>query len=554
MDRKPYGAYRSLSGLWNVGSFELEFLRIQRDPFAPPSRCRIRIAPADALIPTRVLASHEARVGAACLMARHLARGAAKLQRIRGSGNSGRLSVIDLEQLVLHQTAVQIGEDGSVEARFGVGLPAQGRRILGREAEGLLAETLPALATRSLTGSGFSEDELEAAARLNEDATALRGQLRSNGLVAFVADGALLPRRSGVDQRPMAPSQAVRFTAPDTLAATLERPNGPPLRGLGIPAGVTLIVGGGYHGKSTLLEALVRGVYNHTPGDGREYVVAVGDAVAVPAEDGRAIAGVDISDFIADLPGGQTTEAFATQNASGSTSQAAGIAEAVEAGASALLIDEDTAATNFLIRDRRMQALIPKSREPITPLIDRVKSLHADHGVSTILVVGGSGDYFDVADTVIGMDAYRPVDLTEAARDVAARYDAKRAQEAPGPAALRVGRAVDPASMANEKRGRARTRAKGVSHIEWGAETIDVSRLPALLLPAQTQALLFALLRVRDLCEADRQPLVQVLRRLSDELDEQGLSGVDPGEAVLARVRIQEVAAALSRLRSLRTF
>jgi predicted ABC-class ATPase len=470
-----------------------------------------------------------------------------------GSGNSGRVDVIDLEQLVLDQTGVRLREDGTVVALLGIGLPARGRRILGGEARTLLTETLPRIVRQTLTGEAYQGGELEHAAMVNEDASALRRQLSSSGLVSFVADDSVLPRRSGVDQRPMDRSRAVSTRAPDSLAVTLTRPNGPPLRGLGIPAGVTLIVGGGYHGKSTLLEALVRGVYNHAPDDGREFVVTVPNAVAVPAEDGRAITGVDISDFIGDLPDGQDTRSFTTRNASGSTSQAAGMAEAVEAGATAVLIDEDTAATNFLIRDRRMQALVPKEREPITPLIDRVHSLHTEHGISTILVVGGSGDYFDVADTVIGMDAYRPRDLTGEAREVARRFDSRRVAEASGPARLEGRRTVDPASLDAIRRGRTRTRARGVSRIEWGSETIDVSRLPALLLPAQTRALVSALLQLRELGLRKPANLTELLHDLSMELDK-GPEALDPnGEMVLAAVRVQEVAAALSRLRSLRT-
>ncbi|NNM31929.1 MAG: ATPase, partial [Gemmatimonadetes bacterium] len=251
--RKSYGSYRSLGGAWDLGWLQLDLLRIQRDPFAPPSSCRVVVGAGEAALPDRVLVSPEARVGAACLMARRLAEGAQRTPRGKGSGNSGRLAVIDLEQLVLDQTAVQVSEDGTVQARFGVGLPAQGRRILGSEARRLLTESIPALVDGALTARGFPGRELEEAAEINEDATALRGQLEAKGLVAFVADGALLPRRSGVDPHPMAAATAVPCEAPDTLSVTLDRPNGPPLRGLGIPEGVTLIVGGGYHGKSTLL-------------------------------------------------------------------------------------------------------------------------------------------------------------------------------------------------------------------------------------------------------------------------------------------------------------
>ena len=553
LDRKAYGAYRSLEGPWDVGPFVLDLVRAQRDPFAPPSLCRVTVSPSSAALPPRVLVSREARVAVSCLMARRMGAAARKHPPGPGSGGSGRISVIDLEQLVLENTGVQVLEDGSVRARFGVGLPAQGRRILGAAARDLLTGRIPDLVERSLTSAGYGEGQMEQAALINEDAASLRDQLKANGLVAFVADGSMLARRSGVDQRPLAEHRAVPFKAPETLVVTLERPNAGPVRGMGVPEGVTLIVGGGYHGKSTLLEAMVRGVFNHTPGDGREGVVSTSTAVAVRAEDGRSVAGVDISDFMDALPGGVDTRAFTTSNASGSTSQAAAIAEAAESGARALFIDEDTAATNFLIRDRRMQALVPKSREPITPLLDRVRALHGEHGISTVLVLGGSGDYLDVADTVIGMDEYRPLDLTGTAKRIADELPTGRKPEATSALELDARRLIDPAAIDPTRRGRPRTRARGVASVEWGEETLDLTGLAALLLPAQTRSIVQALRRIRALAEGGAQQVSQVLATMDDELTAAGLDFLDSGGTeILATVRVQEVAGALNRLRSLR--
>ena len=246
-------------------------------------------------------------------------------------------------------------------------------------------------------------DRYEEVTRASVDQEKIRKWLSETGLVAFIADGSILPRRSGVDDRPLLVNP-VPFYSPDELAVNVDLPHQGMVRGMGIPPGVTLIVGGGFHGKSTFLNALEVGVYNHIPGDGREYVITDRDSVKIRAENGRSIQKVNISSFITNLPLMRDTIRFSTENGSGSTSQAASIIEALESGARILLIDEDTSATNFMIRDERMQELVVKEKEPITPFVDKVHKLYRDFAVSTLLVMGGSGDYFDVADTVIMMD------------------------------------------------------------------------------------------------------------------------------------------------------
>ncbi len=428
---RGYGAYKALKGTYQFPGFVLHIDHVQADPFAPPSRLRVRVPPQEAGLPPSSYASRPRRIGLENYLAYTLSRKARRWTERRGSGKSGLFLVHGPGQEMLPLSAVSVEDDGTVEARFFVGLPAAGRRVLATEAWEMLGEVLPRLISESLFFKNLNQKELWAFVETYEDAEALRQELDKLGLVAFVAEGALLPRASGVDPRPA--EGAVPFSVPPELSVEVELPNRGRIRGMGIPQGVTLIVGGGFHGKSTLLRALELGVYNHRPGDGRELVVSLYETVKIRAEDGRSVSRVDISAFINNLPFDQSTQEFSTPCASGSTSQAANIMEALELGARVLLIDEDTSATNFMIRDARMQALIAKEKEPITPFLDRVRELYRRFGVSTVLVTGGAGDYLEVADTVIAMDHFQPQEVTPKAREVVKRYPSQRRPEVPFP-------------------------------------------------------------------------------------------------------------------------
>ena len=406
IDGRGFKAYKDLERQrFEFPDFTLFADHVQGDPFAAPSRFRVRLAQTTAGFPGETFSNRSREVALRDFLVRTFAIEARRASEHRGSGKSGQLFVNAPGQEILERSGCQVNGD-YVELRFLVGLPAAGRRILGNEAADMLVGTLPGMVKSALHFQNLDPTALWRHLKCGEDTDALRSQLEERGLVAFVADGSVLPRRSGVDDRPMI--QAIRFQSPERLRVEFELPNTGRVTGMGIPLGITLIVGGGFHGKSTLLRALERGVYNHIPGDGRELVATEATAVKVRAEDGRSVVGVDISPFIGQLPGGLETRWFTTENASGSTSQAANIAEALEAGSRLLLVDEDTSASNFMIRDRRMQALIEKRHEPITPFVDQVQGLYRQHRVSTVLVMGGSGDYFDVADTVIAMVDYMP--------------------------------------------------------------------------------------------------------------------------------------------------
>jgi predicted ABC-class ATPase len=552
IDGKGYPAYKDIRGGYEFPGFTLLIDHVQGDPFAAPSRLRVRVPQAIANYPSDTYTHPSRRVALADFLTRAFDVTCSHLSGRRGSGKSGLLAIDQPGQQILERTSVLTDRE-TVEGRFVVGLPAAGRRVLGRQAAAMLCDDLPQIVESALHFSANNRAALYRHIQSAEDADWLRRQLADHGLVAFVAEGAVLPRRSGVDDRPLREG-AIPFHSPPSLRVGFALPNAGPVTGMGVPAGVTLIVGGGYHGKSTLLNALERGIYNHIPGDGRELVVTDEGAVKIRAEDGRAVTGVDISPFIGALPNGADTRRFSTANASGSTSQATNIVEALEAGARVLLVDEDTAATNFMIRDHRMQELIAKDREPITPFIDKVRQLYNERGVSTVLVMGGSGDYFDVADTVIAMDAYLPHDVTDGARAIARKYRAERRQEG-GQRFGEITPRVPLAESLDPSKGRREVKisARGVKAILFGTNEIDLTAVEGLVDPSQLNAIGQGLYYARQRYMDGRRTLPEILDAVMADIDREGLDALDPRPVGdLARFRRYELAAALNRLRTLR--
>ncbi len=554
IDGRGYKAYKEIRGSYQFDKFTLFIDYVQGDPFASPSRMRARVPQSVARYPAQTFADRSRRIGLENYLTAVFHIVARKISERRGSGKSGLIAIDAPGQEMLERTAMRVTPE-FVEASFAVGLPAAGRRVLGRQAAAMLGDDLPLIVESALLYAANNPEMIARYTAVAEDADFLRGKLAELGLVAFIADGAILPRRSGVDPRPLSGKQVIPWQSPPELRLAVTLPNAGEVTGTGIPPGVTLVVGGGFHGKSTLLNALEAGVYNHKPGDGRELVVTVASAVKIRAEDGRSVAGVDISPFINNLPFGRDTRQFSTENASGSTSQAANIMEALELGATLLLVDEDTAATNFMIRDRRMQQLIAKEKEPITPFIDRVRQLYEEHGVSTILVIGGSGDYFDVADLVIGMDTYAPRELTAAAKEVAAAQKTERLPEvSPTFGPIRQ-RAPDPRSL-DARKGKRNVNIKvhGRHTIQFGRETIDLSAVSQLADTSQTRAIAAAMQYAKERYVDGKRPLAQILDLVMADVARDGLSvlagrpGVD-----YAAFRKFELGAAVNRLRTLKT-
>jgi predicted ABC-class ATPase len=458
------------------------------------------------------------------------------VQSRRGSGRSGELSLYAPGPEILERSALRL-VDGHLELRLRIGLPARGRRILGKQAWGLVDQDLRALCAALEPGPGLLV-HVESVRRQR----ALRRALEPAGLVAFVADGSVLPRESGVGSGPLL--DAVPWQGPDTLSCVLETPLGH-VRGTGIPKGITVIVGGGFHGKSTVLQALARGHLDHVPGDGREGVVALPQTVKIRAEDGRCVHGVDISSLLRGLPGGRSTRPFSTQDASGSTSQAASLVESVQAGARVLLMDEDTCATNLMVRDARMRALVPESREPITPLVERVVQMRDAWGLSMVFVIGGIGDYLGVADTVLSMEDYRPVDrsLQAQALGIVVSESAEGLVE-PLARVLAGGLAPGRIKVRDERR------------VQLGDTVLELGGLEQI----RDGAHAFSIARALVLCEqllVERGPMdsLALVGELMAILSARGLEVLSPQDypaGDLVQLRPHEVMAAIDRLRTLK--
>lgn len=551
IDHKSYPAYKDTKGSYQFRQYVLSIDHVQGDPFAAPSKVSLHVSGKMAGFDACLYESPHRRAAFQDYLLRRMA---AKIKgysfQAKGSGKSGLLGISRPGQEILERSACTVDTaSGDITVRMEIGFPANGRTINSGELIKILFDFLPACVGQTLFASSCRREDLEAAAYLADDQQFIREKLGELGLVAFVADGSVLPRKSGVSALPM--KDAVAFRSPASMEVTLELPHHGPMKGMGIKKGVTLIVGGGYHGKSTLLEALELGVYNHIAGDGREYVITDSSAMKIRAEDGRSVQNTDISMFIRNLPNGKDTKRFYTEDASGSTSQAAATVEAIEMGAGVLLIDEDTSATNFMIRDELMQRVVSRDMEPIIPFIDRVRELYEDRGISTVLVAGSSGSYFHRADCVVQMNRYQPEEITELAKREAKQFPLtlEEPQKAPEPVFQRAPRRDG--TFASD--GRAKIKTMGLDGFSIDRETVDMRYVEQLTDPEQLTALAHMIKYMKLHSFDGKRTVREAVEKLYGEIGVRGYAsfcGADiPGN--LAMPRKQELFAALNRCREL---
>jgi predicted ABC-class ATPase len=546
IDGCGFKAYQQLVGCYQFASFRLSIDHVQGDPFALPSRVSIQVDPARHGLPPQLWNNRIRQTALEDALGRAVAGAIGRhVKGGRGTGRSGAMEIACSGQQVLRRNAVLIAVEG-LEARLLLALPGSGRSILGGEAAAMFFEELPAVVRAGLEYAGRDIAPLQHHVEQVEDQQALRDWLGEHNLLAFVANGAVLPRRSGIDDRPLA--EAIPFHSPAELETSVTLPNQGTVKGMAIPRGITLIVGGGFHGKSTLLQALERGVYNHLPGDGRELVVTTADAVKIRAEDHRSVNQVDISPFIGALPGNRPTACFSTENASGSTSQAANIVEALECGCRCLLIDEDTSATNFMLRDRRMRQLVPDRLEPITPLLYRVRDLYEREKVSTVIVSGGSGDYLAVADRVLMLDNYRVRDVSDQARQLAGELPPETRPKRS--CHSRTLRRIDfhTAPFPGQRQTKILVREQRL--LDYGRRRIDLSQVEQLVDAGQTEAIGLLLDWCRKHDPHQQDGLISCLKTGLEKVESEGLDILLPWKAGhLAMPRLFELAAAANRLR-----
>ena len=571
IDHRGYPAYKELKGQYNFGDYVLSIDHVQGDPFASPSRLSVRVQKDKAGFPADYYNTPAKRITLQDHLTRLFGRWVSGGSfQAKGSGKSGLLSVSRCGQQVLERTAMRV-RDGNVTLRFEAGFPANGRTINARELEKMLFDILPDCVRKSLYYANIDKERLKKVIWLCEDQQYIRKCLPEQELCAFIADGSVLPRESGVSEKPM--KDAVTFLSPESLKVTINLPHRGEISGMGIPKGITLFVGGGYHGKSTILQALQNGVYDHIAGDGREYVITDSSAFKLRAEDGRSITGVDISPFIKNLPNKKDTVHFSTEDASGSTSQAANLMEALESGSELILIDEDTSATNFMVRDQLMAQVITPGEEPITPFISRVRGMYEDLGVSSVIVAGSSGAFFQMADTIIQMKEYVPVDITERAKAAAKAYDRMAGGLNGEDEAGFDGKAVDGGEsqmaqfpdfnrkrcpspdMMLRKEDRLKIKTMGTSELSLAKENVELRYLEQLKDHEQTTALAYLLKYAQLKLMDGRKDLRQIGDLLEQQLDGKGLESLfEHGDvsAQLARPRKQEIMACINRYRRLK--
>lgn len=552
IDHRGYPAYKDTKGQYQFQGYVFSIDHVQGDPFASPSKVSVQVKGSTAGFPEELYKGRHQRAALQDEMTRQFYHAIQKYAfRAKGSGKSGLISVSKCGQEVLERTACEVNpKNGDVKLRFEVGFPANGRTINARELEKIVFGFLPECVEQSLFYKNCDKKRVRSIIDLAEDQQYIRDELEKNDLIAFVANGAILPRESGVSDKPM--KGAVRFQSPKEMEVTMKLPHKGEISGMGIRRGITLIVGGGYHGKSTLLKALELGVYNHIQGDGREYVITKDDAMKIRAEDGRSIKKTDISMFINDLPNGKDTRGFYTEDASGSTSQAANVIESMEAGASVMLIDEDTSATNFMIRDVLMQRVIHRDMEPITPFIDRILELYQVYGISTVIVAGSSGAYFHIADMIIQMDRYEPKEITKLAKETAKDFPAMSGMENPAekPVFIRCPRQ----GQGFKPNDRIKMKTMGKEMVQLNRENIDLRYVEQLADTEQVSALGYCVRYAEKHLFQGKDTIQNVVDKLEEKICREGLSSLcesNASVASLAMPRRQEIFACLNRYRGL---
>lgn len=550
IDRKSYGAYKDIQGTYRFQNYILVIDHVQGDPFASPSRLHVEIAGNAAGFPGHLYDTVSKRIALQDYLTRIFGRQINTLQRksagSSGSGKSGVIYVSRCGQEILERSCCQINpENGSLLMRLEVGFPAFGRSINASALIKILFDLLPVCITKGLLYQNLNTRELLDVEALCEDQEYIRSELKKQNLSAFVQNGAILPRASGISDRPL--KDAIPFISPPSMEITLNLPHKGSVRGMGIPRGIILIVGGGFHGKSTLLRALEMCVYNHIAGDGREYVITDNAALKLRSEDSRYISNTDISLFINNLPGKEDTGKFSTLNASGSTSQAANVVEGMESGACLFLIDEDTSATNFMIRDELMQSVVSDEEEPITPFVGRVSDLYVKSGISSIIVAGSSGSYFHVADHIIQMKEYHPLDITSLAREKAASWPPFRTRSSSfaTPSYARY-----PKTVSLLQGDRTKCKVYGMDSIQINKEEINMRYLEQLADIEQLWALAHLLVYAAKRFMNGKRTLIEIVDLLEQQMDSHGLASLADGRCLtanLSRPRRQEIFACFNR-------
>ncbi len=564
---QSYQAIQKITGFFHFPQYDFHFIRIQGSPGAnPASIAVINWSIADSEIPQSFFQSSWNRLALADFLIRRFNLAITQFaKQNRGREGSGSFHTIELSQKILERDSVLFSEQ-EIEVRFILSLPGKnsGRGQFDAEQAWIMFEQeLQNIVEYSLFYKNYdkaAKQLLENYIEIQNTRQQIKSYLIKKGYCVFINNGARLPRQSGVDDLPADKDKITSFQSPSSLLLDIPLSNNKSIQGMAIKQGITCITGGGYHGKSTLLQAVLAGVYAHIPGDGREYIVTRDDAFFVCAEAGRSIKNVDISPFIGLLPNGISTRQFSTDNASGSTSQAASIVEAAQSGSALLLFDEDCSASNFLIRDELIKRVLGATADPIKPLYSTLRSIWQQQAISMIFVVGGLGAFLQKADLCLVMENYQCKDITAKVRKKLGKIieDEKTALNFSTERKLSLDN-FDPAYTNQRLQKKIAHRIKPLRNaprqLEYGMDLINLDTLPQIAESAQVLSMGYCLLKIREAMQAHGNPqeINYWLDWLYCKLEKQGLSFLQPDyPGMLSLPRKYEVAAAINRIRSLK--
>lgn len=553
LDGRDFSEYNRIIGDYDFSRYVLKVTRVPTDASEPGTLFLLRVPSHVAGFPAHLHQTPIRRTALEDLLVRKMSAAIEASSAYDEDGVSRkRLFLPKPGPQILPRSALLITED-YVEARVHVNLPVRRGRIHGEEARHVFFETLPAVVNASLIYCNLDEQEAVAFVRLMEDADALRQMLPTRGWVAFVGEGALLARRGPDGRAARTGGRPLAISA--ELWTEVELPNQGRIRGLGIPAGITVVVGDEYSGRVEFLKAIAAGIYNHIPGDGREYVISAPDAVYIAADPGRCIRRVDLGAFIRGDNPGREGSIYSTDDADPCASQMAAMAEALEVGSRVLLFDESDSGTAFLASDSRLDEIAGAGKRGILPLCAAAREMADHRGVS--FVVGGRSsiaEWIPIADTVLRIENFTVSDVTKEAK----RLEIRRTDDKPNPEAVarlfECSRHVVPSSLdPSSGRHDAIVGAESIYHLRFGKSVVDLQRVCQLADISQTETIGLILYYAKSRYLREARSIREIMDLVDRDLSTEGLDCLTRDlRCDLARPRRFEIAAALNRLASLR--
>ncbi len=559
LDGQPFAEYQQMVGDYDFARYVIKCGKIdfEADELISPV-FTVRVPQTISEIPDYQFDSPVRRTAMEDLLLRRLAANVEHIANFDHNGIARRSMLVPHPtQAILPRNALLLTKE-YIEVRIRIVLPVQtiamdGDAVVaidGEMAQQIFFENLPEVISNSLLYCNIETADADAFVNNMEDADQLRQHLGASGQISFVAEGALLTRIKSEDTPDY--ERLIPLEVDDSLIDEVEVPHAGTVRGLGIPHGLTLILGESNGGRVDLTEAIAQGIYNHVPGDGRESVVTVADAVAIHSEAGRSIQQVDISAFATELLDGGNPASYSCKSAGSFSSQAASTVEALEAGARVLLYDEHSSSSTFLSSDTRVSPLLGKSIR--NSLASRARQMVDELGIS-IVVAGSSlvAEFIPIADKILRVENYRVSDITEEAKEldiVPSVADSSVNLSS----MLSRSRWVMPSSI-DPSIGREDIviHADEEDFLQFGRSIVDLGALKQICDADQARAIGFVLYYSKLRYMDEGYPLREILDLVDRDLSNEGLNALSrDARGDLARPRRYEVAATLNRLPAFR--